>query len=315
MMKAAIFKGTGDADQLEVRQIPIPEIDENEILVRTKVASINPIEVKTRKGNRFSEKLLQHEYPVLGWDASGVVEKTGKNVSEFNAGDKVFGIIGFPGFGKTYAEYFVAETKHLTLIPENVSFEDAAASTIAAITAYQALKDYGKLNADTKVLIHAASGGVGHFGVQFAKHFGAEIWVTASGPKEDFLKSLGADHFINYKTENFEEKVQNMDVVFDLIGGDYIDRSLKSLKKGGVLISIPSATNSEVEEKAQKAGSTGVRFILENKKEDMQAIAHLLESGEIKPFISGRFPLNEVSEAHKELEKGHTTGKIVITMG
>lgn len=313
-MKAAILKGTGDIDQLIVKDIPIPKIKEDEILVKTKVASINPVEVKTRKGNRLSEKLLEEEYPVLGWDASGVVEKVGENITEFKPGDNVFGIIGFPEFGKTYAEYFVAEENYLNLIPENVSFEDAAASGIAAITAYQALKYFGKLDADTKVLIHAASGGVGHYAVQFAKHFGAEIWATASGPKENFVKDLGVDHFINYKTQKFEEEAQNMDVVLDLIGGDYIDRSLKCLKDGGVIISTPTATNSEVEEKADKAGCVGERFSLKNKKGDMQSIARLLKTGEVKSFISDSFTLEKIREAHKELEKGHTKGKIVITM-
>lgn len=313
-MKAAIFKGIGGVEQLEVKDIPIPAIGKDEILVKTKVASINPIEVKTRNGNRFSEPLLEHKHPILGWDASGVVEKVGENITEFKSGDKVFGIIGFPGYGKTYAEYFVAKEKHLTHIPENVSFADAASSTIAAITAYQALKDFGELGPNTKVLIHAASGGVGHYGVQFAKHFEAEVWATASKPKEDFVKSLGVDHFIDYKTKNFEEEVQNMDVVFDLIGGNYIDRSLKSLKPGGMLISIPSATNAEVEEKAKKAGCVGIRFSLENKKEDMQAIANLLKTGKVKPFISKSFTLEEIRKAHTELEKGHTKGKIVISM-
>src|SRR5699024_9033709 len=136
----------------------------------------------------------------------------------------------------------------------------------------------------------------------------------ASKPKEDFVKSLGVDHFIDYKTKNFEEEVQNMDVVFDLIGGNYIDRSLKSLKPGGMLISIPSATNAEVEEKAKKAGCVGIRFSLENKKEDMQAIANLLKTGKVKPFISKSFTLEEIRKAHTELEKGHAKGKIVITM-
>ncbi|HLS30905.1 MAG TPA: NADP-dependent oxidoreductase [Flavobacteriaceae bacterium] len=313
-MKAVILKEIGDVDQLEIKDIPIPKIKDDEILVKTKMASINPIEIKTRKGNRFSKQLLQHEYPILGWDASGVVEKVGENVTEFKPGDKVFGIIGFPGFGKTYAEYFVAEEKHLTYVPESVSFADAAASTIAAITAYQALRDFGKLGENTKVLIHAASGGVGHYGVQFAKHFGAEVWATASGPKEDFVKELGVDHFIDYKTQDFEEEAQDMDVVFDLIGGDYIDRSLNCLKEGGVIISIPSATNAEVEEKADKVGCVGVRFSLKNEKRDMEAIARMLKTGELKPHISKSFKLDEIREAHKELEKGHTTGKIVITM-
>lgn len=313
-MKAVILKEIGDVDQLEIKDIPTPEINEDEILVKTKVASINPIEVKTRQGNRLSKQLLKLQYPVMGWDGSGIIEKVGENITDFKPGDKVFGIIGFPGFGKTYAEYFVAKEKHLTSVPESVSFEDAAASTIAAITAYQALRDFGKLGPNTKVLIHAASGGVGHYGVQFAKHFGAEVWATASGPKEDFVRELGANHFIDYKTQKFEEEAQEMDVVFDLMGGDYIDRSLKSLKKGGILISIPSATNAEVQEKADRAGCIGVRFSLKNEKRDMQAIAHLLETGELKPHISKSYPLDEIKEAHTELEKGHTKGKIVITM-
>lgn len=312
MMKAVILKDIGDVNQLTVKEIPTPEIKEEEILVKTKVASINPIEVKTRNGNRYSKELLQHEYPILGWDASGVVEETGAKVTAFKPGDKVFGIIGFPGFGKTYAEYFVAREEHLTFIPEGVSYEDAAASTIAAITAYQALKYFGKVGKETKVLIHAASGGVGHYAVQFAKLSGAEVWATASAPKEAFVKELGADHFIDYRTQEFEEEAQNMDVVLDLIGGDYIDRSLESLKKGGVLISIPSATNAEVEEKAEKARCTGVRFTLKNKKNDMQSIAQLLKSGELKPFIYKHFTLDQIKEAHSELEKGHATGKIVI---
>lgn len=313
-MKAVILEGTGGVDQLTLKDIPIPEIDKDQILVKTRMTSINPIEVKTRKGNRFSDQLLKEEYPVLGWDASGVVDKVGDHITEFKPGDRVFGIVGFPGFGKTYADYFVAETQHLTGIPDNVSFEDAAASTIAAITPYQALKYFGKLDAKTKVLIHAASGGVGHYAVQFAKHFGAEIWATASGPKEDFVRELGADHFIDYKHQKFEDVAQGMDVVLDLIGGDYIDRSLKSLRKGGVLISIPSATNAEVEEKAEQAGCKGVRFSLKNDKKDMQAIAQLLKSGEVKPFISKTFALEDMRKAHQKLEQGHSQGKIVISV-
>lgn len=312
-MKAVILKDTGDVDQLIMKEIPMPEINKDEVLVKTKVISINPIDIKTRKGNRLSKKLLQEEYPILGWDASGVVEKTGENVTAFKPGDRVFGINGFPEFGKTYAEYFVAKENDLTPIPKGVDFADAAVSGIAAITAYQALKYFGKVGPETKVLIHAASGGVGHYAVQFAKIFGAEIWATASGPKEDFVKKLGADHFINYKTEKFEEEAQNMDVVLDLIGGDYIDRSLKSLKKDGILISTPTATNSEVEEKAKKAGCVGVRFSLKNEKSDMQSIAQLLKTGELKPFIHKTFTLDQIRDAHSELEKGHTKGKIVVT--
>lgn len=312
-MKAAILKDKGDVSQLEIEDVAKPLIAKDEIIVRTRSISINPIEVKTRKGNRFTDKLLQDHPSILGWDASGIVLEAGQEVQDFKTGDRVFGIIGFPNFGKTYAEHFAAKPEDLRKIPENVGFDEAAASTIAAITAFQALRDYGKLKAGKKVLIHAASGGVGHFGVQLAKHFGAEVYATASEEKRDFVTDLGADHFIDYKTENFEDVVQNMDVVFDLIGGDYIDRSLKTLKSGGTIISIPSATNAEVEEKAQKNGCQGVRFSLTPDAKDMQAIADLLKEGTLKPYISKKFSLDDVRRAHTELEKGHTRGKIVMT--
>lgn len=313
-MKAVILQNTGDVDQLAIEEIKKPEINQDEVLIRTQATSINPIEVKTRKGNRFSEKLLEDRPSILGWDASGIVEETGEKVKEFQPGDKVFGIIGFPAFGKTYAEYFKAVPDHLVKIPETVSFQDAASSTIAAITAFQALRDYGKLQTGTKVLIHAASGGVGHFGVQIAKNFGAEVWATASAEKQAFVESLGADHFIDYNTQKFEEEAQNMDVVFDLIGGHYIDRSLQCLKKEGTIVSIPSATNAEIENKAKEQGHTGIRFSLSQDKKDLQQIAELLKSGVLKPYISQHFPLAQIREAHSELEKGHTKGKIVVTM-
>lgn len=314
-MKAVLFKGIGDASQLSVEPIDKPEINADEILVKTKAFSINPIEIKTRNGNRFSEKLLADKPSILGWDGAGIIEKTGTAVNEFKKRDRVYGIIGFPKFGKTYAEYFVAKEKDLVLIPENSNFKEAAVSTIAGLTAYQALKDYAEIRRGTRLLIHAASGGVGHFGIQVAKMMGAEVWATASKEKHDFVKNLGADHLIDYNNEQFEEVAQNMDVVFDLIGGDYIDRSLKTLKKeGGILISIPSATNEKVEEKAQKNGHKGVRYVLDTNKKDMSELRNLIADGKIKPFVSQTFSIDNIQEAHKTLEKGHTKGKIAVTI-
>jgi len=311
-MKAVILKGAGDVSQLAVEEIAAPTIEADEMLIRTRYFSINPIEIKTRKGNRFTKKLLADKPSILGWDLGGVVEKVGKNVKGFSQGDPVFGVIGFPDFGKTYAEYVAARPKDVCKIPENVDFDQASVCTIAGLTAYQALKYHGKLAPGKRVLIHAASGGVGHLGVQLAKHFGAEVFATASGGKKEFVKSLGADHFIDYKTQNFEEEIQQMDVVFDLIGGNYIDRSLKVLKKGGILISIPSATNAEVEEKAAQQGCTGVRFSMQADQTDLKEIARLLENGTLRPFISNHFTLAQIREAHGALEEGHTKGKIAV---
>lgn len=312
-MKAVILKNKGDVSQLSVEEVEKPNIKSDELLIKTEAFSINPIELKTRKGNAFSEKLLNDKPSILGWDGAGIVEKVGKDIDSFSLNDRVFGVIGFPEFGKTYAEYFVAKEKDLAKIPDNVGFEEAAVSTIAAQTAYQSLKYHAKLKPGKRILIHAASGGVGHFGVQIAKYFGAEVYATASAEKRDFVMSIGVDHFIDYKTESFENKVKDMDVVFDLIGGNYIDRSLNCLKKGGMLISIPSATNEAVEEKASQKGCKGVRFILEPSQKDTQAIADLLGSQKLMPFVSKRFTLDDIRLAHLELEKGHIKGKIAVT--
>lgn len=314
-MKAVILRNIGEVSQLEIQEIKTPTPNKDEVLIKMQAFSINPIEVKTRKGNRFSEKLLNNPPSILGWDGAGTVEEVGSEIKEFSVGDRVFGVIRFPNFGKTYAEYFVAKEKDLVKIPDNIDFESASVSTIAALTAWQALKHTAQLSPGKKLLIHAASGGVGHFGVQIAHHLGAEIWATASKEKHNFVKSLGADHCIDYKTQNFEEVVSSMDVVFDLIGGDYIDRSLKTLNPGGMIISIPSATNAEVVEKATSKGFKGVRFIMKSDKNDLQTIADLLAKGILKPHISKTFTLDQIREAHLALESGHTTGKIAVVNG
>lgn len=313
-MNAVILKDQGDASQLTIQEVANPSIDKDEILVKTKAFSINPIDYKIRRGiSGFTDKLLQNPPSILGWDAAGVIEQVGTDCGgTFQIGDKVYGVIGFPKFGKTYAEYFVCTPKDICFIPENLNFEQAACSGIAGLTAYQALSRHADLKPGKKILIHAASGGVGHFGVQIAKSFGAEVWATSSRKNHGFLKELGVDHLIDYKTEVFEKKVANMDVVFDLMGGDYIDRSLKTLAPGGTIISIPSATNAKVVEKAEAQNLKGVRYILEADKTDLEALTDLLATGKVKPFVSKTYSIHQIREAHKTLEEGHTQGKIAV---
>lgn len=312
-MKAVILNGVGDVSQLELQDVNRPACSDDQILIHIKAFSINPIEVKTRKGNVFSEFLLNDKPSILGWDAAGIVEEVGKNVTSYKKGDAVYGVLGFPKFGKTYAEYSCTTPEMVQPIPGNLNFAEAAAGAIVGLTAYQALAHHADLKPGKKILIHAASGGVGHLAVQLAKHFGAEVWATASAKKQDFLKQLGADHCIDYKTQNFEEIAQDMDVVFDMIGGEYIDRSLSALKPGGCIISIPSVNNGDVVEKAEAKGRKGVRFIMTTNPEDLQAITSLYKQGAMKPFVSKTYPLTEIKAAHQELENGHVTGKIALT--
>lgn len=311
-MKAVILKGKGDVSQLHIEEVEKPIVKPDEVLIRIKTFSINPLEYKIRRGNVFTPKLLQDQPSILGWDASGIIEEIGKNVKNYKKGDEIYGIMGFPNFGKTYAEYTVAKPEHIVLKPKNISFEEAAASNIAALTAYQTLHNHTQLKPGKSILIHAAAGGVGHFAVQMAKQMGAEIYATASGKNKSFVEELGADHFIDYKTQDFEKEIEEVDYVLDLMGGTYIDRSLNVLKTGGTIISIPSATNENVEEKAKNKNCKGVRFIMQTNKKDMQIIADLLASKKIKAVVSKAYHFSEIREAHRELESGHARAKIAV---
>ncbi len=240
-MKAIILKNTGGPENLILADVPVPEIQDDEVLVKVKSIGINPVDASLRQNNERLHSMLQPvdgQAYILGWDISGIIEKTGSEVKSFKIGDEVFGMINFAGNGKAYAEYVAAPAAHLALKPANISFEEAAAATLAALTAWQALVTHGKIKGGKKVLIHGASGGVGHYAVQIAKYFGAYIIGSASGPNRNFVKELGADEFIDYTSETFEEKVKDADLVIDSLGGEHLCRSLKATKSGGRLICL-----------------------------------------------------------------------------
>src|SRR5690606_9487574 len=185
----------------------------------------------TRKGGALLAKLQEQEHVILGWDISGEVQAVGEDVSSFKPGDEVFGMVNFPGSGKAYAEYVAAPIEHLALKPRNISHEEAAAATLAALTVWQVLVHEAKLSSGQQVLIHAAAGGVGHFAVQIAKHLGAKVYGTASASNEDFLKEMGVDFPVDYKAVDFENEIKQVDVVLDPLGGETTAKSLQTLKK------------------------------------------------------------------------------------
>lgn len=248
----------------------------------------------------------------MGWDISGIVTDIGKNVTDFKIGEAVFGMVNFPGHGKAYAEYVAGPASQLAIKPNTISHEEAAAATLAALTAWQALVTNAKIQKGDKVLIHAASGGVGHFAVQIAKYLGAYVIGTSSGKNKDFVLSLGADDHIDYQSQTFEESTSNLDFVLDTIGGDYIDRSLEVINKGGTIISIPSGLNEAVTEKAKEKGVNGYFILVQSNGEDMKQLAKLLESGAIKAHVSESFPFEQLAKAHKAVESGRTVGKVVV---
>ncbi|WP_326984242.1 NADP-dependent oxidoreductase [Chryseobacterium sp. MYb264] len=311
-MKAIVLKEAGNVDNLEYVELAKPTINEGEVLVKVKAISINPVDVKSRAGKGVYGRIKTENPLILGWDISGIVEET--RSSDFKVGDEVFGMVNFPGHGKAYAEYVAAPTNQLALKPQNISFEDAAASTLVALTAYQALVHNAKIQEGQNVLVHAASGGVGHIAVQIAKHLGAKVAGTSSAKNKDFVLSLGADSHIDYHGFDWKSAGRTFDFVLDTIGGDNIDHSLEVTKEGGSIISIPTGLNEEVTSKAQSKGVKGYFILVQSSGEDMKQIASLLERRAVKPHVSKIFPFEQMREAHLEQETGRTVGKIVVTL-
>ncbi len=311
-MKAIVLKEAGNVENLEYVELAKPTLNEGEVLIKVKAISINPVDVKSRAGKGVYGRIKTENPLILGWDISGIVEET-KSL-DFKVGDEVFGMVNFPGHGKAYAEYVAAPANQLALKPKNISFEDAAASTLVALTAYQALVHNANIQEGQNVLVHAASGGVGHIAVQIAKHLGAKVTGTSSAKNKDFVLSLGADSHIDYHGFDWKSAGRTFDFVLDTIGGDNIDHSLEVTKEGGSIISIPTGLNEQVTSKAESKGVKGYFILVQSSGEDMKQIASLLESGAVKPHVSKSFPFEQMREAHLEQETGRTVGKIVVTL-
>lgn len=313
-MKAITLKDFGGIENLVKTEIPVPQFSDDEVLVKVKAFSVNPVDIKTRNGKGVAAKLKETKPMILGWDFSGIVSETGRSVTAYKKGDEVFGFINFPGPGKTYAEYVVAPESQMTIKPANITFEEAAAASLAAITAWQILKDKAAIKPGDNVLIHAAAGGVGHFAVQMSRHLGAYVIGTASGENKDFVLNLGASEHIDYEKQNFEDVVRDIDFVFDTQGGEYIDRSLKVLKPGGTIISIPSGASENVKEKAAAMGLNGEQFSVRPNGENMNEISDMLWEGTLKSHVSQKFTFDDIKLAHQQIETGKTRGKIVVTL-
>lgn len=313
-MKAIVLKEFGDVENLIVEEVPTPIINDNEVLVQVKAISINPVDMKTRSGKALAARLKTESPIILGWDISGVITQVGSKVTDFKEGDEVFGMVNFPGHGKAYAEYVVAPATQLAIKPQNISHQEAAAATLAALTAWKALETHAQIQAGQRLLVHAAAGGVGHYAVQMAKHFGAYVIGTSSAANKDFVLSLGADEHIDYKAQPFEEVVNELDVVLDAVGGDNIERSFEVVKKGGIVITLPSNTSEGIVEKARQKGIKGMFFMVDSDGEAMRKIASLLEQGVVKSHVSAVYSFNDIQKAHQQIATGSTRGKIVITL-
>ncbi|TGD56640.1 NADP-dependent oxidoreductase [Flavobacterium humi] len=314
MSKAFELKEAGSIDQLQLIEVAKLIPSANEVIIEVKAISINPVDVKTRLGKSFYNDFKEQYHPIiLGWDVSGIVESVGENVTDFKIGDAVFGMVNFPGHGKAYAEYVAAPASHLARKPEQVSHEEAAAATLAALTAYQVLKRH--VHSGDSVLIHAAAGGVGHFAVQIAKILGAHVTGTTSGKNIDFVKSLGADIVIDYTEQPFENSVKNLDFALDALSGETLERTIQTVRKGGTIITLPSAGfNEAVVEKGKENNITIAFEMVESNGDDMRQIADWLQSGKLKATVGHTFPFEKLSQAHAQVETGKTRGKVIVTV-
>jgi NADPH:quinone reductase-like Zn-dependent oxidoreductase len=330
-MKAIIAEQYGGPEVLEVADVAEPHVGPNGVLVRIHASSVNPVDWKLRQG--LLSAIWTLRFPVIwGCDLSGVVEQVGSAVTLFKPGEEVYGFKHghvAKTYRGTYAEFVVVPENALARKPAKLSHEEAAAIPLAASTAWQAMVEHGNLAAGHRVLIHAAAGGVGVFAVQIAKAIGATVAATAGPKNQDFLRDLGADLPIDYTRERIEDKLSGYDLVLDLVGSSVWPASLRILGPGGRLETItppiPAVKSGKVKFFSTAAAGIcrgkvramfgGKRLLIVSVKPrggDLEKISALIEAGKLRPVIEKVFSLEQIAEAHRESEKGHVRGKLVV---
>jgi NADPH:quinone reductase-like Zn-dependent oxidoreductase len=307
-MRAVIQKEFGGPQVLQVSEVPRPQPLPTEVLVRVKAIGVNPVEAFIRAG---AFPLIGQPPFILGWDISGVVEEVVPGTSRFQVGDEVYGMPFFPRAASAYAEYIAAPSRQLARKPKNLTHAQAAALPLAALTAWQALIDIAHVERGQRVLIHGAGGGVGHLAVQLARWRGAHVIGTASAGKHDFIRGLGAHEVIDYKTARFENVAKDVDVVFELIGGDYAERSIPVLKPNGLLVTAVERSNAALAAKVKAAGRRFAGVAVEPDYVALEKMATLAEGGQLRPHVEREFPLEAAGEAQAFLDTG-VKGKVVL---
>lgn len=307
-MRAVRIHSFGGPEVLTIEQIDVPRPKENEVLVKVHAASCNPVDYKIRSGRYPAVKASQLP-KVLGRDMAGTIESCGSAVTAFKPGDAVYAMLD--GGSGGYAEYVCLDASLCAPKPQHLGFVEAAAVPLAGITAWQGEFDHGHLRAGQRELIHGGAGGVGHLAVQFAKARGASVCATVGSNDLDFVRSWGADEAIDYRSERFEDKVHDVDLVFDLVGGDTQQRSWAVLKDGGTLISTLQKP-SESEARAHHAHAEN--YVARPDARELTEIGRLIDAGKVRPHVHAVYPLEQVAEAHRALESGHIRGKVVLQL-
>ncbi|MCF2443403.1 NADP-dependent oxidoreductase [Dyadobacter sp. CY345] len=315
-MKAVRINEFGGPEVMKIEDIEIPVPASDEILVKVYASGVNPVDWAIRKGNNESLKSFLTLPMTLGWDAAGIVEATGSDVNILKTGDAVYGVPNFPGDG-SYAEYCVAKATQFALKPKSLSFNEAAGVPLAALTAWTAIFEYGKLMTGQRIFIQGASGGVGGFALQFAKARGAYVIGTASTDNLEHVKNLGADEVIDYTTQNFEELVQNIDVVLEASPTRNNDERIKAfgvLNEGGIFVSVNTdfPFNDQLTQVAADKKITAELSANQPRQQWLSEIAQLIDEGKVTVLISQVFALEDVAEAHIESETWHVRGRLVL---
>jgi NADPH:quinone reductase-like Zn-dependent oxidoreductase len=306
-MKAIVLHQFGGPEVLQYEEVPRPEPKADEVLVRVMAAGVNPVDAQMRAGDWA--KMFGPKPPYTpGADIAGTIEQTGANVKKWKAGDAVYGYLDLDRDGG-YAEFTIAKLSEIAAKPKSATFEEAASVPCAALTAWQALVDSGKLDKGQTVLIHGGSGGVGSFAIQIAKARGARVIATASTHNQETLKQLGADVAIDYTKQKFEDVAKDVDVVLDTVGGETLTRSYAVVKKGGFVATLVDRLNkTQLEQHGIRGESIGVK----PDTQELAQFAELIDAKKIRPLVSQVFPLSEARKAHEQAATGHTRGKIVL---
>ncbi len=317
-MRALVATGIGGTECLEVREMPLPIVVHSDVLVRVFASGINPIETKTRAGSGMAA-VVDHPF-VLGGEFAGVVVKAPFELAEFQPGDEVWGMLLTPHYQGAQAEYVSVPLMSLAHKPRSLDWAEAGAVPLAALTAWWAVVEAARVHTGQRMLIHAGAGGVGHFAVQLAKFYGAQVVTTASAHNHEWLRELGADQVIDYRNERFEKVIaEPVDVVIDLIGNVHDNtgtRSLSVLRDGGLIINVPTGSWPTMHEEVAAAGRGLRASVLKLSPEGriLRTLAQLFDQGDLRVHVDAVFGLDEAAAAHERIEQGHTRGKLVFDL-
>lgn len=309
-MKAARIHAYGASSEIRIEDAPLPTLNDDDVLIRVVATSVNPVDWKIRKG--YLKSFIPYEMPLtMGWDVSGVVEKTGPAVTKFKLGDAVYSRPDIRRNG-AYAEYVAVRESEIAFKPTTISHVEAASLPLVSITAWESLFTAASLSKGQRVLIHAGAGGVGSIAVQLARAKGAHVTATASAGKAALVRSLGADEVIDYRSQDFSKLARDMDVVFDTIGGEVQEKSWSTLKPGGTLVSI---TDRPSEDRAKAEGKRAAYVFIDPNAPILTDLAAMVDLGQVRPLIAAEFGLNDTAKAQDFSETGRATGKVVIYVG